>query len=310
MSSRSEEESFQVVQTPVSTGASCTDTCSKFFATGSEGGTFMGALQNIEDDLVALTKPNVIERKLFFDVFDLISTEINRLRNTTLEGLKAYCDEGHWSWRVLGFLAGLMLTVSAFFNFIYHLLIIQLWFCLADALIFFFGQLLIFIEYKYDILPRFMMQSLREEALFLFRPYGRSYLYTFFGFFVLTQVIAVNNYDIVTTYLYIPTGIFTICVGFIVGHFSHTALAQLQKFRNDRKLNEAELKRLFHASKGYWAIENTLGTIEFIEFVKAVGLNMNHNEIETALITLDSNFDGRIDFQEFMMWYNEIQLTL
>ena len=71
-------------------------------------------------------------------------------------------------------------------------------------------------------------------------------------------------------------------------------------------ISENELKQKFH--KYDLDGNGTLDARELTLFVRESGVNMTRNEIASTFLALDKNFDDRISYEEFyMFWMGEQQ---
>ena len=46
-----------------------------------------------------------------------------------------------------------------------------------------------------------------------------------------------------------------------------------------------------------------MSTAEFVKFLRNVGMELSHDDLETALLELDENCDGEIGWTEFVNWH-------
>jgi len=95
--------------------------------------------------------------------------------------LKKYADDGNWTWRALGFIAGNLLIVNGFLSFCYEITSLSPLMAILNIYLILFGAIFVILEYKDKACTSRFQEYLKTEALFLYRPYGRGAFYTFCG---------------------------------------------------------------------------------------------------------------------------------
>lgn len=112
-------------------------------------------------------------------------TELGKKITEELEEFRKYVNEGHWSWNLLGLAGGLALIFGGVWQILFGGLDI---FMTGFAIfIIAFGLIAITLEYKQTFLPVSWVEYLKEDFLFIYKPYGRAQLYFFVGFLLVTQ---------------------------------------------------------------------------------------------------------------------------
>lgn len=204
--------------------------------------------------------------------------------------MKKYAEEGDWTWRVAGCLAGILLMVSSFFAFLSNVFGFSPFAAILNIYLFCFGLIATFLEYKESVFPESWLRSLRREALFLYQPYGRAAFYFFIGILEITQGGMVG----------LLIGAYTAFIGAIIFHGSRKALRALKEIR-DKRMSEADVVRKFHEfdkdGSGY------ISAKELGDLCASLGHNLSRNDIESALFILDTNRDGEISLDEFKYWW-------
>ena len=104
-----------------------------------------------------------------------------------LQQLKLYAEQGQWTWRIAGFLAGLLIVGSSVFSFIAHFFSLSPFSALLDVYLILFGFLACILEYKDLLLTAKVLEVIKREALFLYRPYGRAAFYFFVGLLLIAN---------------------------------------------------------------------------------------------------------------------------
>ena len=207
-----------------------------------------------------------------------------------LEELRQLLENGHFSWKLLGCAAGVLLVLISIISFPSHLLSPSN--LVMDVYVCCFGVLLIVLEYKDMLLPQSMMDTIRREALFLSRPYGRALFYIFVGIMVISQNALLS--------LSFMVGLYVASVGVIIFVSSRGASQAMAAIRANG-LGEAEIKNRFvDADKDK---NGTLDTAELASLCQTLGTTLSRNELESALVTLDRDGNGAITYEEFVSWY-------
>lgn len=196
-----------------------------------------------------------------------------------------YAENGEWSWKLLGALGGAAMIGSGALN----ILSLNGFGVLLDFYIILFGFVAITIEFKETVLPASWVDSLRRDAKFMYKPYGRAVLYIFLGALLLSQ----------QTSLYVYTGLYLLAVGGLVVYFVSIAQVALDTFKS-QKLSAGQIKQAFDRAD----VDNTgLTPTALAKVVCAFpGNTMSESEMYSALSLLDKG-SGRISYEEFMKWY-------
>jgi hypothetical protein len=95
--------------------------------------------------------------------------------------LKKYIEEGDYSWRILGGLAGLITVAFALMNFISNFFSLDALHAIINIYLFFGGLISVILENKNKTFTAKYLAILRREALFLYKPYGRAGFYFLLG---------------------------------------------------------------------------------------------------------------------------------
>jgi hypothetical protein len=95
--------------------------------------------------------------------------------------MKKYIEEGDYSWRVLGGLAGVFTVAIALMNFISNFFTLDALHAIINIYLFFGGVIAVILENKSKALTAKYLAILKREALFLYKPYGRAAFYFLMG---------------------------------------------------------------------------------------------------------------------------------
>jgi hypothetical protein len=212
-------------------------------------------------------------------------------RSKLLE-LKQYADEGEWTWKIAGFAAGagiVVVSVLAFLSDFFGLSPVN---AILDIYLIAAGTILAMLEYKHQVFTQHYLQALRREALFLYRPYGRAAIYFFVGIFMMSYSGFLGKF----------VGLYSAIVGGVVFFSSRAAILHLESIRAGlHDENEATIRfREFDKDNS-----GTLETTELAALCKRLGSTLTLNELESALIILDQNDNGKVELSEFLsFWRN------
>jgi len=217
-------------------------------------------------------------------------TEAYNFASEKAQQLKKMVEDGDGSWKYLGFAAGLLIMFISFMGFLSSVFGFAP--VLAILYIYFFcaGALMSALEFKDSFIPAAYRETIRKEALFLYRPYGRA------GFYFGVGLILISVGGVVTPLI----GIYTAAVGLYIYYGSLGALKSLNALRAQAH-DEATMRAKFAEadSDGNGYIEpNELAVV-----CAALGSTLKKNELETAVFLLDKNEDGKISYEEFKTWW-------
>jgi len=207
-----------------------------------------------------------------------------------IEKFKAFVQEGHWSWKILASTGGLALTGSAAFCSLGDFFTLDIIGLVFDLFMLVFGIIIVLLEYKDTLMPPAFNDYIKEEFLFIYKPYGRALIYFFLGILLFTQF----------TFPYIFVGPYLAVAGAIIWAASSSTHKELTLLK-EKVVDKMALKHQFNtADKNK---DGKLDSTEFMAFCHSVGIEMNINDCEVALLELDENHDGVITWDEFIAWY-------
>ncbi|KAJ1393893.1 hypothetical protein B484DRAFT_459246 [Ochromonadaceae sp. CCMP2298] len=207
-----------------------------------------------------------------------------------LQNLKKYAEDGEWTWKMAGLLAGLLIMATSAFSLLSNFFSLSPFSALLDVYLFAFGAVSCILEYKENLLPPNLLQLLKREALFLYRPYGRAAFYVFVGL-----LFAAHG-----GLLGFITGLYTVLVGAVIYYSSRKAVAAL----NDLK---GSLKDAKAASAAFYMFDkDQSGFLEMrdvAQLCQSIGSILTLNELESAVFVMDVDSDGKVSHEEFMVWW-------
>jgi len=271
-------------------------------------GNFMGKLEAAERGAAKLMSFNGMMGYLGGKVADTVVDTAKDQAVKEFDEIKQFVLDGHWSWQILGFLGGILMVVCGLIEFLTHVLGLfqgdfsQTFLSVLDLYVIAIGALFAMLEYKDKLIPKAVADELKVDFLFLYKPYGRAALFTFIGFLLFSQGFGeAGGLELP----YIACGGYNAVVGVLIFKFSMDAekdLVEAKKKIRDGKMDKSKLRTFFNVAD---ANKNgNLDTKELASLMKAIGEEMDLNELETALLELDSNHDGSVSWEEFYNWYS------
>lgn len=207
--------------------------------------------------------------------------------------LRKYAEEGNWSWRVLGFIAGLLVMWLSIMSILTNLISLSPFRAVLNIYLFFFGLAACLLEFKERTLTVTYLTVLQREALFLTRPYGRAAFYFFLGLLIVSIGGLLN----------LIVGAYVTGLGLVVYYSSTQAYTQLNTLK--ASLTEKQVEEKFYAFDKDRS--NSLSVAELGALCASLGAHMNAHQLESALFILDKNGDGLIALEEFKRWWNDRQ---
>lgn len=206
--------------------------------------------------------------------------------------LKAYVDNGDWSWKLAGFTVGLSLSIMSFYAFISHLFGFAWFLAVTDLYLFSFGLVACILEYKEYVLTQQYIDVIRKEALFLYRPYGRAAFYSLVG------LIKLGESDIISEII----GLYAFVIGIVIFIVSKNARDTLIKLKHSISTDEELLikfRKYDIDDSGY------LDRSEISALCRDLGTPLSLNQLEVVILTMDKTPDGKISYEEFLEWWTD-----
>lgn len=206
--------------------------------------------------------------------------------------LKKYAEEGSYTWKVLGFIAGGLLMSVAFLDFFSHIFSLSPFAAILDIYIFFFGAVAVMLEFKDQFLTKRYIEMIRKEAFFLYKPYGRAAFYSFVGVLLIAKG---GILDFIV-------GLYTLFVGVAVYYGSTQALLELNKLKDVNFKTVEEIEACFKKFD-----KDNSGSLDTAELdaltTELMGKPLTRNELASAEFLLDSDGNGAIEMEEFIIWW-------
>jgi len=226
---------------------------------------------------------------------------IMKTAETEVNDFKKFVDEGHWSWQVLGCIGGILMLVGGIYNLLYDVLGVAIFDAVVDAYVSAFGFLSICLEYKSSLMGDELSKQVQDEFRFIYKPYGRCFLYVLFGLLMFSQSGSI---------VYMIIGPYVAGVGFFIGYISLQAEKDYAKMKASHRLDDTHLRSEFNRADkgGFFKRDRKLDSKEFAILYRDL-LHLDRpptiNELQLALQQIDGNNDGFIDFDELKKWYHQ-----
>lgn len=204
--------------------------------------------------------------------------------------LRDYADNGNWTWKICGFLAGLLIIANSVLSFVFHLTGLSPFVAIIDIYLMMFGVVACLLEYKEKLFTQKYLNLIKREALFLYRPYGRAAFYAFVGLLIVST----------GGFFGLFIGLYTLLVGLLIYHGSRNAVASLNQLK-EAKMDEHEIAKKFKEFDS--DNSGSLDTKELAALCQSLGSRLSLNDLEAAVFLLDKNDNGKIEYAEFIEWW-------
>ena len=211
---------------------------------------------------------------------------------TTYHNLVQYAEEGSWSWKTGGFFAGALIALLFSFSFLSNLFGFALLRAVLDLYLIAFGVIACCLEFKEKVFTQKVLDFLKRDAQFLFKPYGRAGFYFFVGLLVVSQGGFVG----------FLIGLYTIIIGVVIYKSSQDASDALEAAKEQKdSFDDTEIAAKFKEvdKDGNGCLDVT----ELAVLSQTLGAGLSLNELESALLVIDTNSDGKIEYADFLEWW-------
>lgn len=204
--------------------------------------------------------------------------------------LRDMAEEGEYSWRVLGFFAGILMTVNGVLGSLASLFGLALFSLLMNLYIVVFGGVCILLEYQDRSLTKKYLRTVEREMHFLFLPMGRGIFYTFCGTLLIVKGGVFGSLS----------GICILLIGCLLFYSNRQAVASLSEIQAGQ-FDDQKIQQLFNTYDK--SGDGALAPAELASLCNDLGSPLDYNTLESALLILDVNMDGKINYEEFIGWY-------
>jgi Ca2+-binding EF-hand superfamily protein len=163
-----------------------------------------------------------------------------------------------------------------------------------DLYLCFFGVMILLLEEKSLACSAAAAVRLQTEARFLESAKQRGCFYVFVGSLAFVQ----------SSWHFVAVGAVLLVIGVAGLFFGHQASQQLHDLRQ-KMVNETEVRQKFdecaHAPAG--STEKSLNVIDLAILTKSLGVQLNHGQLMAAHDILDTDNNGVVTFDEFLVWW-------
>ena len=245
-------------------------------------------------------------------------------------------ESSDWTWKILGMLGGVAMIFTGSMNLTQQIQDLNGFSAIFDLYVIFFGVLTMGLEFKDQILSQSWQNTLKVDAKFMYKPFGRGNKFllivldiTTRAFFLVVLIclffhnvsyviinICIFFYfacNLAVLYLffgvlllsqqpviYISTGLYLLAVGTLVIYAAKINQQEIEAFKAKKK-SYAELKDHYEKAD----TKKTGLTVK--ELAKVVcgfeGNSMSESEMTSALMILDKKNTGIVSFEDFAKWY-------
>jgi len=207
--------------------------------------------------------------------------------------MKTFAEDGPMSLRVLGFTAGLGAFLFAFIAVFKGVLKFSPLVATTDIFIMFFGLCIMATEAKSQVFAKSLRRKLDTYARALSLVMGRGAFYIYVGALLSSLSSTIND-----TFGFCA-GFFLFLIGLLYIYTGRVTRQKLKALRDNMK-NEQELKRKFDE---FAHGDQKLDIKELGQLCIDLGTLLSDQELEAALMMLDSNRNGTVEFDEFKRWW-------
>lgn len=204
--------------------------------------------------------------------------------------LRDLAEEGEYSWRVMGFFAGMLMLLNGVLGALSSLFGLALFSLLINIYITMFGAICVLLEYQDRALTKQYLRIVEREIHFLLLPMGRGIFYTFCGTLL---VVKGGLFSALS-------GICILCIGCVLFYSNREAAASLAELRATQ-FDDQKIQQLFNSYDK--SGDGSLTPAELANLCNDLGSPLDYNTLESALLILDVNSDGKITYEEFVGWY-------
>lgn len=244
-----------------------------------------------------------VQRHMFEQIEANVEDAIIANLPTVANEVTKFILEAPFGNRQLGFACGVMLLVCGLINFGNNFLTLDVDAVVVDLVLVLIGIISLMTEYKVHLMPTRVAKYLHEDWRFLFKPYGRPCVYMFGAVFIISQsellewplhplnLLHFENFLV---------GVVVSILSLVIMYHTYIGRHDLAALRSKR-FDYETLSKSFNVSDTNR--NGTLSTAEFVKFLRNVGMELSHDDLETALLELDENCDGEIGWTEFVNWH-------
>jgi hypothetical protein len=228
----------------------------------------------------------------------LFEKEAIALASKLFHEMVEWLKESPLSTRQLGFMTGFLIMIRGFLACIINFLILNIPMALLDFLTFVIGGVAMSIEYKEPRCPRIIKDWIIHEMLFIYKPFGRPAMYLFIG--LLIAATGDCRYRLSTESV-VCGGLISIFALIALINTLHSEVKVEASRNKERKVND--IMNAFNAADTDRS--GVLSTTELITFLHFLDPTLNGDELEVALLEMDSEHDETVNVKEVLRWYEK-----
>lgn len=207
--------------------------------------------------------------------------------------MKKEITDGNFGFRMAAFMGGLALIVVSLMSILGDVVTLSVTGTMQDVFLAIFGVIMVLLETRRKTAHKAVQARdfLANYFKFLDLVWGRGFFYCYVG------VLAIGRFPSILTTV---VGCFILLCGVIAVISGGHASMKLSKLKSSMK-DKGGLKKAF--SKYDVDASGGLSSTEFANLAKDLGSELKHAELEAAILTMDKDRNGVIDFDEFMGWW-------
>eukprot|EP00466_Bigelowiella_natans_P018177 jgi/Bigna1/89222/estExt_fgenesh1_pg.C_450141 len=234
------------------------------------------------------------------DTVSLMGRISSAIASQTVDRIKAegskvaeMITKGPMSLTAMCLLGGLLTTLSGFFGMLNILSPLDI---LPSVYNFVFGLLMIFLEVHHKIgYLGFLYRKIEYWMRILTTLTGRSLFYFYVGSLFLSRW---TFFGILLGMYMCTCGVFSLAVGHATAKKLEESQTELTDMESGEKVEFIKKKFNEYDHDGSGVID----AVEMPSLLKGLGIELNEPEIESALLILDTNGTGKIEYDEFKSW--------
>ncbi|CAM9152555.1 unnamed protein product [Discosporangium mesarthrocarpum] len=224
------------------------------------------------------------------------AVDVFKAEGEKLKKLAIQIRDGPISVRILSYIGGIMLVVMGFFSFFGNFITLNAVGALVQVYLFFFGWVIVFLEGRNSVLPTSVVKNIHKYALFLSLIWGRGCFFFFCG------TLSLSQWNFMNALL----GIYLCTLGAVMIYYGHNAMKKMEVIKGMLKDKTAVLAKFTEFDANH---NGALEVKELGNLTAAMGIEMSQGECETAILMLDKNRNGTIEYAEFEAWWSGQELT-
>jgi hypothetical protein len=209
---------------------------------------------------------------------------------TQAQKLRTRAQQGPLPFSILAFLGGIAMVVTNFFDLLFEIFYLSPMAALMSTYCVIFGLVIIKMEGRRWELDTSQLPALYRNVNALKYVWGRGCFYIFAG---TIQISKMQIDDLIVGAYICFVGIASV----MVGRGTASKLAILSSALEDKQVVCEKFMAYDKDEDGF------LTYFEFEKMIKDLGLELDHNELDVALFTVDQDQDDKISYEECIAWW-------